>query len=356
MSYFILPKINNDIIVKPKKEVKCEPYLSNSLLNYHDKICKQIQSCIINNDLSSNSLREDELIKIINPYEYIFTKVPCSKFSVSKLNPKTNLFYEFLEISTTLNIFDLYCNLKSINCLHVTYNNNDTRECLEMLRENFNDHLKCFDELNDETMNLIGNEKFDFMFFETKTNKKEYFFSIIEILMVVLKNQRSGGSCVIKINSIFHKPVVDFIYMMSSLYNNVYILKPNTSNVTTFEKFVICKSFKTSEKKTHGLNYLKLKYFLTNLEREKKSITSILECEIPCYFTCKIDDINIIVGRQQLESLNMIINILKNKNKEEKMEAIKKTSIQKSVSWCEKHKIPCNKFIDRINTFMLANK
>ena len=61
---------------------------------------------------------------------------------------------------------------------------------------------------------------------------------------------------------------------------------------------------------------------------------------MPCYFLNKIDDINIIIGQQQLEAINQIINIFKNKNKEDKIEIIKKTNIQKSVIWCEKFKIP----------------
>ena len=33
-----------------------------------------------------------------NHYEYIFSKVPGSKFSVSKLKPKSSIFYDILEI------------------------------------------------------------------------------------------------------------------------------------------------------------------------------------------------------------------------------------------------------------------
>lgn len=65
---------------------------------------------------------------------------------------------------------------------------------------------------------------------------------------------------------------------------------------------------------------------------------------------------NIIIGQQQIESLDMIINIIKNKNREDKIETIKKTSIQKSVSWCEKYKIPHNKFYDKTNIFLPINK
>jgi UV DNA damage repair endonuclease len=52
----------------------------------------------------------------------------------------------------------------------------------------------------------------------------------------------------------------------------------------------------------------------------------------------------------------MVINILKNKNKEDKIETIKKSNIQKSVIWCEKYKIPCNRFSEKINIFLPINK
>ena len=94
-------------------------------------------------------------------------------------------------------------------------------------------------------------------------------------------------------------------------------------------------------------------FFLHNLNKEEKvNITSILDFEIPYYFTTKIDDINVIIGQQQLESLDMVLNIIKNKNKDDKIETIKKTNVQKSVAWCEKYKIPHNKFTEKINIFL----
>jgi hypothetical protein len=171
-----------------------------------------------------------------------------------------------------------------------------------------------------------------------------------------LRNQESEGSCVIKIDSIFHKIEVDILYILSSLYDKVYILKPNTSNITTFEKYIICKNFQVNDSKINSFryNYYKLVIFLKKLEG--KNIISILDLNIPYYFITKINDMNIIIGQQQLESLDLIINILKNKNKEDKIEIIKRNNIQKSVNWCEKHKIPCNKFTEKINMFFPINK
>ena len=85
---------------------------------------------------------------------------------------------------------------------------------------------------------------------------------------------------------------------------------------------------------------------------ENKNITKILDFDLPYYFKSKIDDLNIIIGQQQLEALDQIITIYKNKNKNDKIESIKKGNIQKSVSWCEKYKIPCNKFTEKINIFL----
>jgi hypothetical protein len=356
MSYYILPKINNAIIVQPESSDNFfYPYISHSLFNYYNELNKQIINiCSSDNDLSYN--KYEELIKIVNPYEYIFSKVPGSKFSVSKLKPKTNIFYDFLEVCTTLNVFDLY-KLESIKSLHLTKNNNDSIECFEMLRESFNDQIVSYNEINDETINLIGNTKFDFLFFEANvSNLNEYIISLIESLMIIFKNQSLHGSCIIKINDVFNKPIIDILYILSSLYEKTYILKPNTSNITTFDKYIICKNFQTNNDKVSNfkLNYYKLLVFLKKLNN--KNISSIINYEIPYYFTMKLDDINIIFGQQQLESLDLVINILKNKNKDDKIESIKKNNIQKSVAWCEKYKIPCNKFSDKINIFLPINR
>ena len=357
MNYYILPKINNTVIVNPidsnNNYVHLYPYISQSLSKYYTESNKQIKT-ICDND-AENNLSYDELIRIVNPYEYIFSKVPGSKFSVSKLKPKTNLFYDFLEICSIVNIFESY-KLQTMKTLHITPNHNDTIECFEMLREDYTDEITYYNEINDSTIKFIGDEKYNFLFFETRTNDlNQYIYSFIEIVMIILRNQANKGSCIIKINEVFHKPIVDILYMLSSLYDRIVILKPNTNNITTFEKYIVCKNFKTREKNNNfKLNYIRLFVFLKKLEG--KRIVSLLDHEIPHYYLLKVDDMNIISGQQQLESLDLIINILKNKNREEKIETLRKTNIHKSVSWCEKHKIPCNKFTEKTNIFLPINK
>jgi hypothetical protein len=47
-----------------------------------------------------------------------------------------------------------------------------------------------------------------------------------------------------------------------------------------------------------------------------------------------------------------LISLFKSKSKEEKCELWKKNNIQKCIKWCEKFKIPYNKFTDRVNIFL----
>jgi hypothetical protein len=96
---------------------------------------------------------------------------------------------------------------------------------------------------------------------------------------------------------------------------------------------------------------MKLKDFLTNKDCSL-FIHSVLKNEIPYYFLSKIEESNAVIGQQQLESYDQIINIYKNKNKEDKVDILKRNHIQKCIQWCEKNQIPHNKFTDKINIFL----
>lgn len=350
MSYYILPKNINAINVNPiTSNNQCVPYISYSFLNYYLETKKQIIEMLsFDTDLSDNTF--EEAIRIINPHEFIFSKVPGSNFSVSKLKPNTNLFYDLYEIISNLSFFDKF-KCKSIKTLHVSSNFNDSVECYEMIREGHDDEIIKFNTI--EIDNELPENNFEYMFFESVSfTEKDYCISLVKIVITILKSQKYDGNVIIKIKGILYKPIIDCIYLLTSLYDKVYIVKPHTNNIASLDRYIVCKSFQYNEisRKYLKLNALKLIIMLKKLEN--KNIVDILGCDIPYYFKNKIDDLNIIIGHQQIESLDQIIAIFKNKNKNDKIESIKKVNIQKSVSWCEKYKIPCNKFKEKINIFL----
>jgi hypothetical protein len=191
--------------------------------------------------------------------------------------------------------------------------------------------------------------------------------------MLLLKNQENNGQCIIRTHDSFYKSTVDIMFLLSSLYEKVYIIKPQASNVATFDKYVVCKKFRKNEFPENYFvsNYNILYAFLHLFADENAHLSAFSERstdtgennsmfsmsilgydEIPYFFKSKINDINIIFGQSQIESLDLLINIVNNKNKEEKIQNMKKTFIQKSILWCEKFKIPCNRFYEKVNIFL----
>ena len=84
MSYYILPKKHNTMDINPKLLENNEepspnilkPIVSYSLVNYLGKITQQIKNYYDNNTSEMNLVSYDMICKIINPYEFIFSKVP----------------------------------------------------------------------------------------------------------------------------------------------------------------------------------------------------------------------------------------------------------------------------------------
>ena len=65
----------------------------------------------------------------------------------------------------------------------------------------------------------------------------------------------------------------------------------------------------------------------------------------------KLEESNAIIGQQQLESYDQIINVFKNKNWEEKIENLKRHYLQKYTNWCEKNQFLHKTFFDADNLF-----
>ena len=70
----------------------------------------------------------------------------------------------------------------------------------------------------------------------------------------------------------------------------------------------------------------------------------------------KLEEINAVIGQQQLEAYDQIINIFKSVNRDEKIDLLKRNHIQKCIQWCEKNNISHNKFIDSVNIFFKVKK
>ena len=264
MNYYILPKNNNEPIIDGifTKKNMLVPYISHSLVNYLNKIINNFEKICVSSSIDN---KEVEMInKMINTYEFIFSNVPNSLLSVSKIKTESNLFYELTEIFFMCNLNDFFETKNRINTYHFTEYFNSSIQLLHIIRENRSDlnigsnfDINEINKFNESPKSLL---KFDYMFFEFKKedykNNTIYFKNIILVLKIILYNQNINGISIIKMDEIIYKVIVDILFILSTLFEKIYIIKPQVSHVKNNERFIVCKNFEMS----YELDNLKTRY------------------------------------------------------------------------------------------------
>lgn len=74
-------------------------------------------------------------------------------------------------------------------------------------------------------------------------------------VFIALQLQKKGGVFVLKIFDISHSETITMLFILYTLYQEVYIIKPHSSRPANSEKYIICKNFKNA--KHSLLNYFK---------------------------------------------------------------------------------------------------
>ena len=389
MSYFLLPSsmsiinINNIEIINGESSV----IISKSLAKYLNSMKMQINNYKNDWDLYK---------KYTNTYEYIHTIIPYCKYSVCKLKPISRSFYKLLEI---LNIFNIEFPNEPLTSFHLAEGPGGFIEALAYYRETYNPNISNKDTyygmtlLDDNNENIPGWKKSKFFFskysnvkiitgkdntgnllnldnlwycyekfnnsidfitgdggfdFSIDFNQQEHLSINLIFAQIVyaIAMQKKGGTFILKIFDIFTQVTIDLLYILSSLYEKCYIVKPYTSRCANAEKYIVCKHFKLEN------SYELVEKFCTLFDKinSNTSINRFLNIKIPYIYTNKIEDTNAILGQQQLENILSTLHLLDN-NKPDRLEVIKKNNIQKCIQWCIKNKLPYNKNIAQLNIF-----
>lgn len=368
MNYCIIPK--NNCYIKFDLRVtkqKITPYISYSLMFYLNNITSQLlklENEVIIND--SEEITIDYINKIVNPFEFIYTNVPGSIISVSKVRPDANIFFELMEVFQLFGVHEILSLKHKMNIAHLTPNHSSSNYLLNMLREDNEDNIICEDFNYDKLFELFITNKFpnklDLLMCEFNScdysDTNSYINNMLLVFLIITKYQSNQGTCIIKMDTILYKAIVEILFVLSSLYDKIYLIKPSISNITKGDRYIICKSFQMGEIKLNNEIEDKIVKKLDSHSYIQNSMTveSLISNEIPYHFLNKLEESNAVLGQQQLESCDQIINIFNNRNREEKMELLKRNHIQKCIQWCEKNQLPHNKFIDKVNIFLAPKK
>jgi 23S rRNA U2552 (ribose-2'-O)-methylase RlmE/FtsJ len=397
MTYFLLPRcgnfLQNNIICEVSSDMpatKISPSLSNYLYDIKHK-------------LTTYEKEWDVYKKYTNPYEYIHTVVPHNKKSVSNYKPLSRSFFKMIEL---IHIFHLCPQLKQPalapppgfapipppllpiktfhlaegpggfieaiafvrNCKQDQYvgitlmeDKNDPnipswKKSDSFLRNNKNVAIECG---ADGTGNILSWDNFLYckekygasmdiitadggFDFSSDFNKQEVIITrlLFGQICYAIALQKPGGSFVLKIFDCFYGHTIDLLYILSSYYEKVYISKPQTSRHANSEKYVVCKGFFAKTTANMESAFSKMLSHPT----ENVHIWRFLNVPVPHYFVNKLEDMNSIIGQQQLENIHYTLSLIDYKNKYDKIDALIRTNVQKCIHWCLKYHIKFNPF------------
>jgi cap1 methyltransferase len=159
--------------------------------------------------------------------------------------------------------------------------------------------------------------------------------------------QRPGGCFVLKIFDIFTKYTVDMLALLASMYETVYVTKPNTSRIANSEKYVVCRNFLLSKNEVFPFIYQR---FLRMTTQTCVPWSILPDAVIPGMFINKIQEINAIMGQQQIENIHFTLQLIHEtsrgsssrdvEGRSHVIQTLIKKNVQKCVQWCLKHRVP----------------
>lgn len=379
MTYFLLPRSYNllykHIQYNDTNNIP-ESVISQSLSQYLYTIKEKI---------TSKEKQWDICKKYTNPYEYIHTIVPFKKKPVSKHKPLSRSYFKMIEI---INTFQVINYREPITSFHLAEGPGGFIEALVKMRNCKDDKYYGMTLLNDnkhdsnipawkkseiflksnenvflengydQTGNILSLENFEYVTqkfpskmdlitadggfdFSIDFNLQECSIGKLLFAQVAyaLCLQKHKGKFILKIFDCFMQHTIDIIYILSSFYEKVYIMKPQTSRYANSEKYVVCIGFLYED---HCGFYIYLVKCFEKMLQSQLNPLRFFDIDIPYLFIKKLEEYNAIFGQKQIQNINYTLSLMETKTKLDKIETLIKTNIQKSINWCVKYNVPHN--------------
>ena len=396
MSQYFLPvAIANNIKIEIKEvdkhNVFLTPYLSNQLIYNKTKIEKFIN-------------KWEYMKKITNPYEYIHTNIPNTKNALCMYKPLSRSYFKMIEMINVSNLFSGTDYIMGINSFHLAEGPGGFIEAIANTRKNINDKYygmtlidnkqyvpgwkkitKILDKYpniiiekgQDNTGDLLNIENFTYCYSKYKnsmhiiTADGGFDFSInynmqevisLELLFAQIAYaiilQKKGGTFIIKIFDVFSSAMVDLIYLLTSVYSEISFYKPYTSRPANSEKYLICKKFRLEDSSSIMPQLLNIFNFFKQKKNNNKIlgtdyfIDRFIHNNIPLIFRYKLEEININLGQQQLETIDNTLRLIKCPASADRISTITKSNIEKCVKWCKANNQPYVKKYSNHNIFL----
>lgn len=354
MNYYIIPTKNMMVNVSAKTCTSLEPHISNSYFKNIVKLNSQINTDYVMDQHSIDSEGLETIKKINDVYSFLHEIMP--EIIKKEIHKDTLLFFTLIEIFKTFDfLLTNECVEKYSEIIYVGKHKSAVEQGINyIIKKPMTTH-----EMNINT--IFSNVKLgkylqyyqhvSFFWFDCETVNCDVLYNndvlttLLKILFILIMTKKSA---IIKLGNIIHKSSIDIIYILSGIYDTVYMSKPSVVDDIN-DRYLICKD--PYEYHTRGdsdstdVNEINQRYatsideIIHTLENKSDCIYSIVNDDISYHFLSKMEELTLIIGQKFIEYYESSIILMKIYGKEEKVENAKKASLLKCIQWCEKYSI-----------------
>lgn len=305
-SYIYFNSIKNKLIEKEYLKNKVENYNKDFFFPYATLISKYNKKC----NFTSYDL---ELLEILNETNWFNANAIYNKLFILNISSSSFFKSEYFSQRRHVDDFIENCNISTNN--------------LSELFDKIQLHFK-----KKEIINLFN---FDISHLCISKERNYLLFYIIKCIAIY---SSTGAWLVIKMNEFANDLFLqEFLYLISGWYSVSYIVNSSLSINQNNNYFLVCKNFKLN-------NNIKLSMInqfnsLNNICKEKEFFpwNHLLADRISKVFINCLKEIRMIIGQIELEYLEVIISLLKNKSKHEKINLFIENNLTKCDFWEQKY-------------------
>lgn len=328
-----------------------------------------------------------------NPFEYIHTVVPPLKHAISTYRPLSRSYFKMVEIITHFEMMKLCSTSEPCHTFHLAegpggfieafVNQRKTAAPMAYTKDKYvgmtliddadkmipswkksqtflkNNPTVSIEYGTDETGNLLSLHNFigavhkygSSMHFVTADggfdfsdnfNKQEQKITNLLFAQIAyaLCTQKKGGTFVLKVFDCFAEATIDLLYLLSSMYEKVYVTKPQTSRYANSERYIVCMHFHFEHYSTFYPHILSA-FTKMCCTPDDRSVQRFFAHPLPMYYLNRLEESNIVIGMNQIENIYATISLMENKaSKKSRMEYLIKTHVAKCIHWCAQHNVP----------------
>jgi len=337
----------------------------------------------------------DKAKKSTNPYEYVHSPVSHNQPPVCALKPLSRSFYKMIELSYVLYPTGLSGSGAPMKTFHLAEGPGGFIEAVAFLRKNPADlyygmtllephnhnvpgwhkskqfleqHPNVFIESGSDgsgdlthaenlqhcyqkyggTMDLVtADGGFDYSpnYTSQEPVSTHLIFSQIAFALAL---QKKKGHFILKVFDTFTQITLDLLFLLTNLYEQVQVVKPQSSRAANSEKYVVCKHFKLEADQAGPL--VKEMHAIMETLSPTCFLQTLWAFPLPYMFLSQMEQGNALMGQGQVDNILLTLALLDG-HAYDKHELSKTQNVLRSVNFCQNYKLPCHPSYGTQNIF-----